>query len=133
MSDLIVFPYKRNAGLQLPFITFAVLHQQTWFAIEAYVDSGAAYSVFASPVADRIRLDFRSGRRVLIQVGDGGLIPVFLHDLEIQISRHRFTAPVAFSDRLGIRFGVLGRSGVFDRFRVCFDEKSLVVTLAPLG
>jgi hypothetical protein len=127
-----VYPYKRNAGLQLPFVTFAVQHQQRWFAIEAYVDSGAAYSVFASAVADRIRLDFRSGRRVLIQVGDGGLIPVFLHDLEVQIGQHRFTAPVGFSDRLGIRFGVLGRSGVFDRFRVCFDEKRLVVTLAPL-
>jgi len=49
-----------------------------------------------------------------------------------KIGQHRFTAPVGFSDRLGTRFGVLGRSGVFDRFRVCFDEKRLVVTFAPL-
>ncbi len=132
MSDLMVYPYKRNAGLHVPFITFAVQYQQKWFATEAYVDSGAVYSVFSSTVADRMGLNFRNGRRILIQVGDGGLIPVFLHDLEIQVGQYRFTAPVGFSDRLGIRFGVLGRSGIFDRFRICFDEKRLVVTLAPV-
>ena len=27
---------------------------------------------------------------------------------------------------------VLGRSGIFDRFKICFDERRFVVTLAPL-
>ena len=131
MSDLIVYAYKQATGMRLPFITFALQNRQKWFAIEAYVDSGAVYSVFTPAVASRIGLEFRSGRRTLIQVGDGGLIPVFLHDLEVQVGQHRFLAPVGFSDRLGIRFGVLGRSGFFDRFRVCFDERRFVVTLAP--
>lgn len=132
MPDLIVYPYKRSAGIHLPFITLAVQNHQQWYSIEAYVDSGAAYSVFAPAVAARIGLDFRSVRRILVQVGDGGLIPVFLHDLEIQLGRHRFAAPIGFSDRLGVRFGVLGQSGIFDRFKVCFDERRFIVTLAPL-
>lgn len=132
MPDLIVYSYKLSAGMRLPFITFAIQNGQKWFAVEAYIDSGAVYSVFTPAVASRIGLEFRSGRRILIQVGDGGLIPVFLHDLEVQVGQHRFVAPVGFSDRLGIRFGVLGRSGFFDRFRVCFDEKRFLVTLALL-
>ena len=77
-------------------------------------------------------LEFRSGRRTLIQVGDGGLIPVFLHDLEVQVGQYRFVAPVGFSDRIGVRCGVLGRSGFFDPFKVRFDERRFLVTLAPL-
>lgn len=131
MPDLIVYSYKRTAGMQHPFVTLAVQNQEQWFSLEAYVDSGAIYSVFTPGVAARIGLDYRGGRRTLIQVGDGGLIPVFLHDLKVQIGQSRFVAPIGFSDRLGIRFGVLGRSGFFDRFRVCFDERRYVVTLAP--
>jgi len=44
-------------------------------ALEAYVDSGATYSVFTAQVANRLGLAYRTGRRVYVQVGDGSFIP----------------------------------------------------------
>jgi len=52
----------------------------------------------------------------------GSFIPVYLHDLEIQVGKHRLTAPLGFSDRLGVRFNLLGRMGILSHFKVCFDE-----------
>ncbi len=66
-----------------------------------------------------------------VQVGDGSFIPVYLHDLEVQVGKHRMVVPVGFSDRLGVRFNLLGREGIFRYFKVCFDERDFVVTLFP--
>lgn len=86
---------------------------------------------FHLAVADRIGLTYRTGQRKFVQVGDGALIPVYLHDLEIQLGKHRLTAPLGFSEKRGIRFNLLGRTGIFDHFKVCFDEKRYLVTFSP--
>jgi hypothetical protein len=63
-----------------------------------------------------------------MQVGDGGLIPAYLHNLTVQLGAEKFVAPLGFSERLGVGFNLLGRTGVFDRFKVCFDEQNWFVT-----
>ena len=70
-------------------------------------------------------------RRIFLQVGDGSFIPVYLHELEIQLGEERFTAEVGFSERLGVGFNLLGRRSIFPRFRVCFDESQGVITFEP--
>jgi len=128
---VVTYRYKELRGLRVPIVTLAIRYRDRWHPVEAYVDSGATYSVFTVQVADRLGLAYRSGRRTYVQVGDGSFIPVYLHDLEIQVGKHRFTAPLGFSDRLGVRFNLLGRVGIFNHFKVCFDEESFVVTFSP--
>jgi predicted aspartyl protease len=128
---VVTYRYKQLKGLRVPIVTLAIRHRDRWHPVEAYVDSGATYSVFTGQVADRLGLDYRSGRRTYVQVGDGSFIPVYLHDLEIQVGKHRLTTPLGFSDRLGVRFNLLGRVGIFNHFKVCFDEESFVVTFSP--
>lgn len=53
------------------------------------MDSGAFYSVIKSDFAEIIGIDFRNGRKIYVQVGDGGYIPVHLHTIDIQIKQHR--------------------------------------------
>ncbi len=77
-------------------------------------------------------LDYQTGRRVFLQVGDGSFIPVYLHDLEVQIGSYRLKVPMGFSDKLGIRFNLLGRTGIFPHFTVCFNERDFVVTFSPV-
>ncbi|MDI6917454.1 MAG: hypothetical protein QMC80_06620 [Thermoplasmatales archaeon] len=36
---------------------------------------------------------------------------------------------VLFSDELTVRFNLLGRISLFDRFKVCFDDTERVLTL----
>lgn len=128
---VVTYRYKELRGLRVPIVTLAIRYRDRWHPVEAYVDSGATYSVFTVQVADRLGLAYRSGRRTYVQVGDGSFIPVYLHDLEIQVGKHRLTAPLGFSDRLGVRFNLLGRVAIFNHFKVCFDEESFVVTFSP--
>jgi hypothetical protein len=127
----VTYRYKRLKNLEVPIITLAIKYGQRWYPLEAYVDSGATYSVFTAQVANRLGLAYRTGRRVYVQVGDGSFIPVYLHDLEVQIGKHRLTAPLGFSDKLGIRFNLLGRTGIFGYFKTCFDERQFVLTFSP--
>jgi hypothetical protein len=125
------YRYKRLKDLQVPIITLAIRYGEEWYPVEAYVDSGATYSVFTTQVADRLGLDYRTGSKVYVQVGDGGFIPVYLHSLEIQVGKHRLTIPLGFSDKLGIRFNLLGRAEIFSYFKVCFDERDFLITFSP--
>ncbi len=111
-----------NRGILQPIIPLGVLRENRWYLVKAYVDSGADYSVFKPEIAREAELNYRAGRRTNLQVGNGVLIPVYLHDLEIQLGRERFTCPIGFSDALGVSFNVLGKQGIFDRFKICFLE-----------
>jgi hypothetical protein len=82
--------------------------------------------------AARIGIDWQSGRRQMIVVGDGSYIPTFIHDLTLQIGDSRITAPIGFSERLGVGFNLLGRTGVFNHFEVCFNDHACKVTFQPI-
>jgi hypothetical protein len=82
--------------------------------------------------AARIGIDWRTGRHQMIVVGDGSYIPTFIHDLPVQISGTQITAPIGFSERLGVGFNLLGRTGVFNQFEVCFNDHACKVTFEPI-
>ncbi len=129
----IVFRYKPMRGRLAPLITIAVRMKDSWYPVEVYVDSGAAYTLLHARIADGISFDYRAGERSYLQVGDGSFIPVYLHSLEVQLGTERFTASVGFSEKLGIGFNLLGRTGIFERFRICFDESHGVLSFEPRG
>lgn len=124
----IVFRYKPMRGRLAPIITIGVKLRDIWYPLEVYVDSGAVYTVLHAGIADGVGFDYRAGRRIYLQVGDGSFIPVYLHELEVQLGGERFTTTVGFSERLGVGFNLLGRTGIFERFRICFDEGQSMLT-----
>jgi len=128
---MIVFRYKPFRGHLAPIITIGVRIEAVWYPLEVYVDSGALYTVLHARIAEGVGFDYRTGSRIYLQVGDGGFIPVYLHNLEIQLGTERFPAQVGFSEKLGVGFNVLGRMGVFERFRICFDEGRGILTFEP--
>lgn len=123
-----VFRYKPLRGRLSPMITIGVKLGTTWYPVEAYVDSGAAYTVLRAQLAEGVGFDYRAGERVYVQVGDGSFIPIYLHDVEVQVGIDRFVAKIGFSDKLGVAFGLLGRMGIFDRYRICFNDKQGALT-----
>jgi len=68
----------------------------------------------------------------MIVVGDGSFIPIYVHDLSIQIDQWQITVSVGFSERLGVGFNILGRKGVFDQFQVCFNDRTRKVTFQKI-
>ncbi len=124
----ILFPYKAISGRWSPMISAGVQLQGAWHAVQMYVDSGAAYTILRAKVAEDVGFDYEKGRKMFAQVGDGVSIPVFLHDLPLQIGHTQQVVPVGFSAKLGVPFNLLGRLGVFELFRICFYEKRRLVS-----
>lgn len=125
---LTLFRYKPFRGQMVPIITIGIRIENIWYPIEVYVDSGAMYTVFHSRIAEGVGFDYLTGERIYLQVGDGSFIPVYLHNLEMQLGAEQFTGKVGFSDKLGVAFNLLGRTSIFERFKICFLEKEGVLT-----
>ena len=109
-------------------ITIGVKIGEVWYPVEVYVDSGAAYTLLHAQIAEGVGFDYRAGNCIYLQVGDGSFIPVYLHDLQVQVGSEQFNAKVGFSEKLGVGFNLLGRTDIFDRFKVCFQENQRILT-----
>ena len=125
----IVFSYTHHKGYLLPIVPVSINSHKLW----VFVDSGATFSLLSVDEADRIGIDWQSGRRQMIVVGDGSFIPIFIHQLTIEIGSFQTTAPIGFSERLGVGFNLLGRSGVFNKFEVCFNDHTRRVTFQEIS
>lgn len=128
----IVFEYKRVRGHLLPLIPLGLRLDRRWYPLEAYVDSGATYTLFHAGIAEGAGFDYRAGRLIYVQVGDGSSIPTYLHRVELQIGDVRLSARVGFSEKLGVGFNLLGRADVFSQFEVCFDEPQRQIRFTPV-
>jgi predicted aspartyl protease len=112
----------------MPIIPITILTHKIW----VFVDSGATFTVLSIDEARRLGLDWQRGRRRMMVVGDGSFIPVSIHALSIHIDAWEIIAPVGFSERLGVGFNVLGRTGIFDQLQVCFNDRTRRVTFQKL-
>ena len=124
------FPYEKLAGRLLPIVPIE-LKGKEWISYDAYVDSGAGYSIFHSDVADDLEIKLEDGEKIYITVGDGSQIIVYLHKILVRIADKEFVAKIGFSERLGIGFNIIGQSDIFDRFKICFDGKEKIVEIHP--
>jgi len=127
------FPYVEHVGKFLPIIPVELKGKEEWLEFDAYVDSGAGYSIFHSDVAEILRIEIEKGKEHYVIVGDGSQIKVFIHQLRIRLADMEFEATVGFSRRLGIGFNVIGQKDIFDRFRICFDGSEKVVDFIKNG
>ena len=127
--SLIEFPYTLHKHYLMPIIPVLIEGHKIW----AFIDSGATFSIMSIDDARRIGIDWEKGRRQMIVVGDGSFIPTYFHDLSVQIDTYEIVAPIGFSERLGVGFNILGRSGIFDQFQVCFNDHSRKVTLEKIS
>jgi len=120
------FKYQRLAGKLMPVVPIE-LKGREWVSYDAYVDSGAGYSIFHSDVAEDLQIRLEDGEKTYITVGDGSQIIVYLHKLIVKIAEQEFKANIGFSRHLGIGFNIIGRRDIFDRFKICFDDKEKIV------
>jgi len=117
------FKYQQKHGKHLPIIPIKLKSVDgEWVIFDAYVDSGASYSVFTEEIGEILGIDVEKGNKIHITVGDGSFITVYLHNVDVKIGNEEFNATIGFSKHLGIGFNILGRKDFFERFKVCFDE-----------
>ena len=112
----------------MPIIPITIQNHKVW----VYVDSGATFSMINAAEAGDMGINWQTGRRQMVVVGDGSYIPTFIHDVPIQLGTCQINAPIGFSERLGVGFNLLGRTGVFNQFEVCFNDHARKVTFQQL-
>lgn len=125
----IEFSYTRYKGYMMPIVPITIQNHKVW----VFVDSGATFTMIGATEASDIGIDWQSGRRQMIVVGDGSYIPTCIHNLSVQIADVQIAVPIGFSERLGVGFNLLGRTGVFNQFEICFNDHARKVTFQPIA
>lgn len=129
----ITFPYTPYKGRVAPIIPVELSGPRGWVQVWTYVDSGATFSILGAESGERLGLPIDHGKPSHIVVGDGSLIPVYIHRLPIRIGPVTFEAHIGTSPRLGVGFDLLGRQDIFTRFDVTFSDSRRIITFAPVS
>ena len=126
----VIFRYKLLFKRWMPVIPLVLTWRGVSLRSEAYLDSGAFYSVFKVAVAAELGLDLARAKARMFTVADGSFIPARLAKIPVEIAGRRWIAEMAFSDRLNVGFNLLGRKDIFEAFdEVVFRETGREVEL----
>ena len=124
----LTFPYIRLRTIYLPIVPLTLFSRISALKTEAYVDSGAFYSIFRIEALDDLQLSKEQGRPNLLKAADGRLIRSFLFRLPIMLGDVKLRALIAFSEDLNVGFNLLGRQTIFNAFdEVAFNERKKIV------
>ena len=127
------YPYQEiEPGKSGPIVDVRLFGPSRTFRFEAFIDSGADFSIFDPHAARLIGLNFTKGKHLPITVGDGDRMDAYLHQVPVSFAGEKFVAPICFSSQLGAGFNLLGRTGFFHRFRICFHEKKRFVSIVKV-
>lgn len=74
-------------------------------------------------------LRVRQGQPTVSRGITGTTFTAYLHRIRFQVGGETVETKVNFSYELGTPFGILGRSGFFDQFHVCFSERGKFIEL----
>lgn len=108
----------------MPLITMKLNSQNSSVLVDGYLDSGAFYSVFQLSLTKTLSLELKYAKKRYLVTAKGGLIPVHIFKLPIELAEHSFIAEIGFSDRLGVGFNIMGRKSIFENFdEIIFREK----------
>ena len=131
-SRRFTFHYLKDAhGRAAPIVYLQVWTGNRWLYLQAYVDSGASWSIFHADVAQLLNLKLSKMTRRNMALGNGNMISVSLHRVRVRFAGQEFTVPAGFSDALHVGFNLLGRTGCFDRFVMSFNDRTKTLAVAP--
>ena len=127
------FPYlKDSLGRHAPIVYLQVWTGNRWLYLQAYVDSGASWSVFHVDVAQLLGIKLNRAKRRYVSLGNGSVLPIYLQRIKVRFAGQEFLVPAGFSDALRMGFNLMGRAGFFDRFLMCFNDRARVLTVSRL-
>jgi len=123
---------KDVQGHYAPIVYLQAWTGNRWLYLQAYVDSGASWSVFHADVAQLLGIRLHKAKRRYIALGNGSVIPIYLAHIKVRFAGLEFLAPAGFSDALRVGFNLLGRAGFFTRFAVSFNDRARLLTVTRL-
>ena len=128
-----IFPYLKDAtGRFAPIVYLQVWTGNRWLYLQAYVDSGASWTIFHTDVAQLLGIDLRRASRRYMALGNGSVLPVYLKRIRVRFAGAEFSILAGFSDALRVGFNLLGRADVFSRFVMSFNDRTRTLIATPI-
>ena len=128
------FPYLKDAqGRYAPLVYLQAWTGNRWLYLQAYVDSGASWSVFHMDVAQLLGINLKRAKRRYVTLGNGSVLPIYLQRVKVRFAGAEFLVPAGFSDALRMGFNLMGRAGFFTRFAMSFNDRARVLTVTRLA
>ena len=125
---ILAFSYKQIGKRFLPIISVKIGKESKFIETEAYVDSGASISAFHTTIAELLNIDYKKGE-IVYPKGTAGHIKAYKIKAKLQIEKTEINCNVLFSNELTTKFNLLGLEGVFDTFKILFDNKNKKIIL----
>ena len=122
------FPYRQEystliGDIHRPVVT---VHLQSrdgrWVGFTLYADSGADITLLPKSACDGLGFVLEAGEEGHVGGITQGRIRVYVHEINMKLGEEVFAAKVAFADTDTVP-PLLGRTDVFDRFKVCYANK----------
>lgn len=126
------FDYQRVGKRFFPIVPIKVGMQGKFVETKAYVDSGASISVFHTIIAELSGIDYKKGE-IVYPKGTAGHIKAYKIRAEVILNESIVECNMLFSDELVSKFNLLGLQGVFDRFKITFDNKNKKIFLKSIN
>jgi predicted aspartyl protease len=98
-----------------------------WIEIRVYIDSGADITLIPLSFGRLLGLELKKEDIKHLRGVGGGEVPVIVTNAKIRMNNHEFTIGVAWALEEDVP-PLLGRSNLFDRFKIVFDQTKGVIT-----
>jgi len=96
------------------------------------VDSGAEFCYFHGKIGELLGIKVREGKEIKSRGITGSEFTSYFHKVKVKIGGWDYEINISFSYELGTPFGVLGREGFFNLFKVCFNHLKKEIELKPI-
>lgn len=97
-----------------------------WIEIRMYIDSGADITLIPLSFGRLLGLELKKEDIKHLRGVGGGEVPVIVTNAEIRMNELEFSICIAWALEEDVP-PLLGRSDLFDRFRIVFDQSKRVV------
>ncbi len=104
-----------------PYIPIRILHGDKFQDLMCLVDSGADLCLFPAKIGELIGIDLESGKKE--QIGGIAETPIvaYIHSVRLIVrGLSGVDVEAGFTESRGIRAGILGQRGFFDKYKITF-------------
>lgn len=102
------------------------------FEVDAKIDTGSEYCIFAREVGEEVGLDILSGERLQVGSLTGGTLVVYGHEVSLVSLDLKIDTKVYFCEKYEIPRNLLGRRGWLEYFQVGLIEYTQELYLSLL-
>jgi hypothetical protein len=130
--SITAFPYmpEPDAAGRLVFRPYVRIHLQaadeTWHLFEPFPDAGADLTLLREDDCEKLGYPPTAGQEGSIRGVCSGSTPIYIHTLRMRLGTEEFNCRVAFAVGAQVPRR-LGRQGVFQQFKVCYDDVRQVI------